>query len=81
MKGCRVTAKMAGMESTAKIRSVVSTIKRTSAKGVSAAELSYVKPSPIDCRNLTRGNVAGRGASAHLTESGRALMRLYTFPD
>ena len=52
-----------------------------SAKGVSAAELSYVKPSPIDCRNLTRGNVAGRGASAHLTESGRALMRLYSFPD
>jgi hypothetical protein len=52
-----------------------------SAKGVNAAELSYVKPSPIDCRNLTRGNVAGRGTSTHLTESGRALMRLYTFPD
>lgn len=52
-----------------------------SSKGVSAAELSYVKPSPIDCRNLTRGNVAGRGASAHLTKSGQALMRLYTFPN
>ena len=52
-----------------------------SARGVSAAELSYVKPSPVDCRNLTRGNVAGRGASAHLTQSGRDLMRLYTFPD
>jgi len=48
---------------------------------VNAAELSYVKPSPIDCRNLTRGNVAGRGTGTHLTESGRALMRLYTFPD
>ncbi len=52
-----------------------------SVKGVNAAELSYVKPSPIDCRNLTRGNVAGRGTGTHLTESGRALMRLYTFPD
>ncbi len=50
-------------------------------KEVTAPELSYVKPSPLDCRNLTRGNVAGRGNSAHLTESGRALLRLYTFPD
>lgn len=52
-----------------------------SSKVVSAAELAYVKPGPIDCRNLTRGNVAGRGANVHLTESGRSLMRLYTFPD
>jgi murein DD-endopeptidase MepM/ murein hydrolase activator NlpD len=48
---------------------------------VSAAEISYVKSSPIDCRNLTRGNVAGRGSNAHLTDSGKALMRLLTFPD
>lgn len=48
---------------------------------VTAAELSYVKPTPIDCRNLTRGNVAGRGSSARLTESGQGIMRLLTFPD
>jgi murein DD-endopeptidase MepM/ murein hydrolase activator NlpD len=48
---------------------------------ISAAEISYVKSSPIDCRNLTRGDIAGRGSSAHLTESGKALMRLLTFPD
>ena len=47
-----------------------------SGKGVSAAELSYVKPSPIDCRNLTRGNVAGRGQRAPDRERP-ALMRLY----
>ncbi len=50
-------------------------------RAVSAAEISYVKPTAIDCRNLTRGNVAGRGSSAHLTESGRSIMRLLTFPD
>ena len=36
MNGFWVTAKIAGMESTAKIRSVVSTINRTSMRGVSA---------------------------------------------
>jgi murein DD-endopeptidase MepM/ murein hydrolase activator NlpD len=50
-------------------------------RAVPAAEIAYVKPSPIDCRNLTRGDVAGRGSSAHLTDSGKALMRLLTFPD
>jgi murein DD-endopeptidase MepM/ murein hydrolase activator NlpD len=50
-------------------------------RAISAAEISYVKSSPIDCRNLTRGDVAGRGSSAHLTESGKALMRLLTYPD
>jgi len=44
-------------------------------------ELSYVKSSPIDCRYLTRGVVAGHGEKAHLTDSGQALMRLLTFPD
>ncbi|MGI8890721.1 MAG: M23 family metallopeptidase [Chthoniobacterales bacterium] len=52
-----------------------------SSKSISAAELSYVKPGPVDGRNLTRGVLAGRGSSARLTESGRALMQLYTFPD
>jgi murein DD-endopeptidase MepM/ murein hydrolase activator NlpD len=50
-------------------------------RAVSAAEISYVKSSPIDCRNLTRGDIAGRGSSAHLTASGKTLMRLLTFPD
>ncbi|MGB8342328.1 MAG: M23 family metallopeptidase [Chthoniobacterales bacterium] len=48
---------------------------------VSAPELSYLKSGPVDARYLTRDVVAGRGSSAHLSESGRALMRLLTFPD
>ncbi len=52
-----------------------------SGRAVSAPEISYVKTSAIDYRNLTRGDLAGRGSNAHLTESGKALMRLLTFPD
>jgi hypothetical protein len=52
-----------------------------SSRTVREPELSYVQPSPIDYRSLTRGNVAGRGSNAHLTESGKAIMRLLTFPD
>jgi murein DD-endopeptidase MepM/ murein hydrolase activator NlpD len=52
-----------------------------SMRAVGAAELSFVQPGAIDCRYLTRDDVAGRGADAHLTERGRALMRLLTFPD
>ena len=52
-----------------------------SGKVVGGAELSYVKPSSIDARYLTRGNLSGRGGNAHLTDSGKALMRLFTFPD
>jgi len=50
-------------------------------KAVSGAELSYLKPSPIDARYLTRGNVSGRGQSARLTDNGKTLLRLLTFPD
>jgi murein DD-endopeptidase MepM/ murein hydrolase activator NlpD len=50
-------------------------------RAVSSAELSWLKSSPIDARYFTRGNVAGRGSGAHLTTSGKALMRLLTFPD
>jgi len=50
-------------------------------KSVTSPELSFVKPASIDYRNLTRGDLAGRGANAHLTDSGKALMRLLTFPD
>jgi murein DD-endopeptidase MepM/ murein hydrolase activator NlpD len=52
-----------------------------SSKSVTGPELSFVKPAPIDYRHLTRGDLAGRGASAHLSDSGKALMRLLTFPD
>ena len=51
-----------------------------SSRAVSGAELSYVKPGPVDLRYLTR-HLAGRGGNAHLTESGKAYMRLLTFPD
>jgi hypothetical protein len=50
-------------------------------RGVSAPELSYLKSGRVDARYLTRDVMAGRGSSAHLSESGRALMRLLIFPD
>jgi len=49
-------------------------------RAVSAAELSYVKPGPVDLRYLSR-HLAGRGSNARLTDSGKAYMRLLTFPD
>lgn len=52
-----------------------------SAKTVNEAELSYLKPSAPDSRYLTRGNVAGHGEGAHLTDSGKGYVRLLTFPD
>ena len=48
---------------------------------VSEPQLSYVKKSSVDPGNLTRDQVAGRGESAHLTDSGKRLMRLLIFPD
>ena len=51
-----------------------------SSRAVVAAEVSYVKTGPVDLRHLTR-HLAGRGSSAHLTESGKAYLRLLTFPD
>jgi murein DD-endopeptidase MepM/ murein hydrolase activator NlpD len=47
---------------------------------VSSAEVSYVKSNPVDLRYLTR-HLAGRGSSAYLTDSGKAYLRLLTFPD
>jgi murein DD-endopeptidase MepM/ murein hydrolase activator NlpD len=43
--------------------------------------LTYVKKSAIDCAYLTRGELAGRGERAHLTENGMRLMRLLTWPE
>jgi hypothetical protein len=50
-------------------------------RSVRDAEISFVKSSPIDYRSLTRGNLAGRGSKARLTDSGKSLMRLLTFPN
>ena len=50
-------------------------------KHVSQPELSYVKKSAIDSSQLTRDIVSGREGNAHLTNYGRQLMRLLTYPD
>ena len=49
-------------------------------KHVSQPELTYVQPSPLDYSLLTRGEIAGRGKQAHLTEYGQQLMRLLVHP-
>ncbi len=51
------------------------------AKVVSGAELSYLKPSPVDARYLTRGLVNGRGGNARFSDSGKGYLRLLTFPE
>jgi murein DD-endopeptidase MepM/ murein hydrolase activator NlpD len=48
---------------------------------VSQPELTYVQPGPGDYSLLTRGEIAGRGGQAHLTEYGQDLMRLLIYPD
>jgi hypothetical protein len=53
----------------------------SSDKNVIQPELSYIEKSSIDYSHLTRDEVAGRGASAHLTDYGRQLMRLLIYPD
>lgn len=52
-----------------------------SPNAVSQPEVVWVKKSSVDCRYRTRGDVAGRGSSAHLTDTGKRLMRLLIFPD
>jgi murein DD-endopeptidase MepM/ murein hydrolase activator NlpD len=52
-----------------------------SSNGVSQPEIIWVKKTTIDCRYLTRGDVAGSGRTAHLTDSGKRLMRLLNYPD
>jgi murein DD-endopeptidase MepM/ murein hydrolase activator NlpD len=52
-----------------------------SGKEVSQPELTYLKKSPIDYSLLTRGEIAGHDENAHLTDYGRALMRLLIYPD
>jgi murein DD-endopeptidase MepM/ murein hydrolase activator NlpD len=50
-------------------------------KSVIQPELSYIEKSSIDSSYLTRDEVSGRGANAHLREYGRQLMRLLIYPD
>jgi len=50
-------------------------------KHVSQPELSYVKKSATDSSYWTRDIVSGREGNAHLTNYGRQLMRLLTYPD
>jgi murein DD-endopeptidase MepM/ murein hydrolase activator NlpD len=52
-----------------------------SPSAVSQAEVVWVKKTAVDCKYLTRGDVAGRGHSAHLSDTGKRLMKLLTFPD
>ena len=53
----------------------------SSDKSVMQPELSYVKKSSVDYSHLTRDIISGYGASAHLTDYGKQLMRLLIWPD
>src|SRR2546429_4897766 len=48
---------------------------------VTQPTLIYVKKSAVDCTYLTRGELAGRGDHAHLTETGVRLMQLLIWPE
>ena len=50
-------------------------------KQVNGPELSYYKKGAIDPVYQMRGQIAGRGENAHLTDKGRLFMRLLIFPD
>ena len=52
-----------------------------SGKHVTQPVLSYIKKSPVDYSYLTRDEIAGYGANAHLTDYGKQLMRLLIYPD
>jgi hypothetical protein len=40
-----------------------------------------MKKSSVDYQYLTRGEIGGRSDKAYLTESGKRLMRLLTYPE
>jgi len=50
-------------------------------KGVLEPELSYTQPSRTDYSYLTRGIIGGSGEHAHLTDTGKRLMQLLTYPE
>lgn len=53
----------------------------SSARRVGGPELSYLKRTAVESSYLTRGQVAGRGESAHLTDKGKRFLRLLIYPD
>ena len=48
---------------------------------VAQPTLTYVKKTTINCAYLTRGELAGIGEHAHLSENGIRQMQLLTWPD
>ena len=52
-----------------------------SQRSVSEPEVSYVRKNSVDYRYLTRGEIGGRNDKAYLTESGKKLMHLLTYPE
>ena len=50
-------------------------------EAVSEPKLSYAQPSRTDYSYLTRGVIGGRGGHATLTDSGKSLMKLLTYPE
>lgn len=50
-------------------------------KKVKQPEVSWAKKSAVDYSHMTRGDVAGRTGSAHLSDGGMRLMRLIIWPD
>ncbi|MEP7071328.1 MAG: M23 family metallopeptidase [Verrucomicrobiota bacterium] len=50
-------------------------------EAITQPTLTYVKKSAVDCSYLTRGVVAGQGAQVHLTDSGKRLMELLSWPE
>jgi murein DD-endopeptidase MepM/ murein hydrolase activator NlpD len=52
-----------------------------SGKHVAQPELSYLKPGGGEASYLTRGQVAGRGPGAHLTDKGKRFLGLLIYPN
>lgn len=52
-----------------------------SSRHVNGPELSYFRKGAIDPSYQMRGQIAGRGENAHLTDKGKTFMRLLIFPD
>ena len=51
-----------------------------SPEAVTEPELRWTKKSEVDCSYLTRGVVSGHGTHAHLSDSGKRMMRLLIYP-
>ncbi len=53
----------------------------SSQKSVTEPELTYIEENAINYSYLTERRISGHGKNAHLTESGKRLMRLLIYPD